>query len=105
MDFFVLPSLFEGLPMSILEIMSQKKIVIATNVGGNKEIIKDGENGYLIESQNIRELEIKILTICNSLEEIQELEKNARLTIEKDFSLESMVTKYYNYYVTILNRN
>ena len=65
----------------------------------------DGENGYLIESQNIRELEIKILKICNSLEEIQELEKNARLTIEKDFSLESMVTKYYNYYVTILNRN
>ena len=46
---YILPSYHEGLPISILEAMSYSLPIISTNVGGIPEILKDGENGYLIE--------------------------------------------------------
>jgi glycosyltransferase involved in cell wall biosynthesis len=48
MDIFVLPSLFEGLPNVILEAMAMKKPIIATNVGGNPDVVSNGENGFLV---------------------------------------------------------
>lgn len=47
-DIFILPSYTEGLPISILEAMSYKLPVISTPVGGIPEVVKDGENGFLI---------------------------------------------------------
>lgn len=48
-DIFVLPSYTEGLPISLLEAMSYKLPIISTPVGGIPEIVKDGENGFLIK--------------------------------------------------------
>ena len=56
-DLFILPSYFEGLPMSILEAISYGMPVIATNVGSIDEAVKDGVNGYLIEAGDINALE------------------------------------------------
>ena len=55
-DIFVLPSYFEGLPMSILEAESWGLPVIATRVGGIPEIVRDGESGFLIEPGDIDSL-------------------------------------------------
>ncbi|MES1160722.1 MAG: glycosyltransferase family 4 protein, partial [Bacteroidota bacterium] len=49
-DIFVLPSLWEGLPIGLLEAMAMGKAVIATNVDGTKEVVQDQHNGLLIES-------------------------------------------------------
>ncbi len=51
-DIYVATSLFEGLPLSMLEAMSAGLPIISTNVGGVKDIIRDGENGILVESGN-----------------------------------------------------
>jgi glycosyltransferase involved in cell wall biosynthesis len=55
-DVFVLPSYTEGLPISILEAMSYGKAIIATDVGGVSEIVKENENGILIEPGNLPQM-------------------------------------------------
>jgi glycosyltransferase involved in cell wall biosynthesis len=55
-DVFILPSFAEGLPMSILEAMSFGKPIIATNVGGVPSLVHPQYNGWLYESNNIKEL-------------------------------------------------
>lgn len=64
MDIFVLPSLYEGLPNVILEAMAMERSVIATNVGGNGDLIENGLNGYLVPSRNVDLLARRILTLC-----------------------------------------
>lgn len=95
--FFVLPSEYEGLPISILEIMSKKNIVIATDVGGNREIIEDGINGFIIKPFSSNELEKKILEVCRK-KELDSLKENAYSTILDKFSLDKMVKSYTEYY-------
>lgn len=51
-DVYILPSYYEGLPISILESMSYHLPIISTNVGGIPEIVKDGVNGFIIEPGN-----------------------------------------------------
>ena len=55
-DIYVQPSLSEGLPMAIVEAMALRLPVVATNVGGVPEIIKDGENGYLAKPASVESL-------------------------------------------------
>ena len=56
MDIFVLPSLNEGLPMTILEAMAASKPVIATRVGAIPSVIKDGETGLLVDAGDVNGL-------------------------------------------------
>lgn len=51
-DLFILFSHYEGLPYSIIEAMSVRMPVIASNVGGNHELVKNGENGFLVNDSN-----------------------------------------------------
>lgn len=60
-DIFVLPSLSEGFPLVILEAMASGLPIIATNVRGISEIIKEGENGFLVEPKNPEQIAEKIL--------------------------------------------
>lgn len=59
-DVILLPSLIEGISISLLEAMALSKIIITTRTGGNPEIIEDGVNGYLIKPRNANAI-LKIL--------------------------------------------
>lgn len=80
-NFFILYSSYEGFAHVILEAMYFNNIVIATNVGGNKEIIKNNENGYLINFNDKQKMN-EILS-NNSKLKIASMKKKQKKTIEK----------------------
>lgn len=59
-DIYILPSYYEGLPISILEAMSYAMPIISTNIGGIPEIVKEGINGFLVRPGNKAELKSAI---------------------------------------------
>lgn len=86
-DIFVLSSLREGIPLSLLEAMSFGKPVIATSVGGVPEVIEDGKDGLLVESKSITQLHDAIIQLIKNERRGEILGTNARLKIVKDFDL------------------
>ncbi len=94
-DLFLNTSSTEGIPVSIMEVQSFGIPVIATDVGGVKEIITCGKNGYLLEKNfEIQELTTLIEEyIAKPLADKEILRKNARTMWEEHFSAQ----KNYNY--------
>lgn len=86
-DLFVLPSLSEGISISLLEAMSMRVPVVATKVGGNAEVIKHGETGILVESNDICELKSAIQRIINSPEERNSFVEKAYQHISCNFNI------------------
>ncbi len=98
LDVFVLPSLVEGIPLTILEAMATALPVITTNVGGNPELIEDDVNGFLINPKDIDSLANKIKHYIDSPESITVHGKNGRKKAELSFSLEQMTKQYMQIY-------
>jgi glycosyltransferase involved in cell wall biosynthesis len=88
-DIFVLPSLKEGLPYTILEAMAAGIPIIATRVGGIPEMLKDC--GYLIPTKNPDLIGGKILEFINNPGLTQEMVDKAKEKLENEFSLEAML--------------
>ena len=103
-DVYCLPSLWEGLPMGVLEAMSMAKVVIATPVDGTKEIIRDMENGILVPERNEQKLAEAILMVHIDKVLRKKLAENAVKTIHQDFSIDKMVASIENHYRTIFNQ-
>lgn len=85
-DVFVLPSLSEGLPLTLLEAMSYKKCVVVTDIPGNSDVIQDGENGILFEVGNSLDLGKMINYLLTNEELRKKLGMAARKEIEKNYN-------------------
>jgi len=64
-DIFILPSLSEGLPVTILEALASGLPIVATRLEGVAEIIKDGQNGFLVDIKNPKQIAEKILFLLS----------------------------------------
>lgn len=83
----LLPSIVDNLPYTALEAMSWGKIVLASIQGGQSEIIKDGENGFLFNHKTANDFQRKLLNILQlESEQIKQIGENARKTIHTKFS-------------------
>lgn len=98
---FVMPSRWEGLPMALLEAMSQMKPIIATNVGGIPEIIEDGFSGILVQLGDIEELSIKIQELLSNDKLANQLGKNAYRQVYENFSIQKYANDLLNLYSNI----
>mgnify|MGYP000468684849 CR=1 FL=1 len=104
MDVCVLPSLSEGLSNALLEYMASGKPVIATEVGGNTEVIEHGVNGILVPPNDSKSLEEEILYLLTNEEFARMLGKRARETVEKKFNMEEQVRYTENFLFNLLKK-
>ena len=98
-DVLIVPSITtkagdtEGLPVTIMEGMSAGLPVIATDVGGIRDIIKNNENGILIKEKNSKEIAEKIIYLAHNKKFMQKLSKNSKLT-SKNYDWEIIGKKH-----------
>jgi glycosyltransferase involved in cell wall biosynthesis len=94
MDVFVMPSLFEGGPTTVLEAMAMALPVVATRVGMVPEVIRHGETGLIVGVGNAVELADAIGTLLSNKSLRDRMATDARTYAEKHFSVENMVERY-----------
>lgn len=94
---FILPSLYEGMSNSLLEAMACGCMVIASDIAGNNELVKEGENGFLFEPNDKNQLrEILITTLNNKKDIIEEMGSRSRRVAEK-YDWDTVAGSYFNY--------
>ena len=92
-DIFLLTSLWEGLPISLLEAMYMEKICIVSNVVGNRDVIENNINGFILDKNTYKEL-ISNLQMYN----IESVIENAKKDVIKKYNLEIMKEEYRKLY-------
>jgi glycosyltransferase involved in cell wall biosynthesis len=97
MDVAMLPSLFEGLPLSLLESMAASLPVVATRVGGIPEVIVDGASGYLVAPGMPAELAGAVNRLLGEPGALSRLGEQARRRAE-DFSFDAMLDRITSVY-------
>jgi len=98
LDVFVLPSLREGLPLTVLEAMATGLPVVATPVMGIVEVIRDRVDGILVPTADTEGLRSAIRRLAKDYTMRERLGKNARLQVERQFALERVVSEVFGIY-------
>jgi glycosyltransferase involved in cell wall biosynthesis len=101
-DIFVLPSIAEGIPNTILEAMATGLPIIATDVGGNPELVSNEINGTLIPASNPEVMAETLLDYVNDSEKRQRHGEQSRQRALSEFSLATMVSRYQGVYDQLL---
>jgi len=96
-DVYALISGIDMSPLTLQEAQLMEKPVIATNVGGIPELMKDGETGFLIEKGNSTELFEKLSLLLNNLEKSREMGKKGREFIKDNFNLDKICNDFLNH--------
>ncbi|MCK4248622.1 MAG: glycosyltransferase family 4 protein [Candidatus Omnitrophica bacterium] len=90
MDLFVMPSVQEGLGLSIMEAMSAGLPVVASNVGGIYTIVKEGQTGFLVHPEDDKSLAAAVIKVLESPLLCKEIGEQGRKLMETDFSIDTM---------------
>lgn len=97
-DVFLLPSRWEGLPISLLESMYMRKVCVVSNVIGNRDVIHNGENGFVCEKE---EDFLKAIKKCQNRED--KLTEWAYQDVLKIYNTKVMAQEYSEKYESALN--
>jgi len=104
-DAFVLPSLWEGMPLTLLEASATALPIVATDVGGNAEVVLEGKTGYLVPVKDTNSLAQAMLRVMN----LSEADRSAigqagRAHVVQNFDLERVVDRWEALYRELLQR-
>ena len=97
-DIYCLPSLWEGLPIGLLEAMAMRKAVIATAIDGTKEVIENGKNGITIPVQSPQKLADAVIALANDRELRTTMGINAGQMIADKFNVTIMTRQIEKVY-------
>jgi len=98
LDVFVLPSLAEGISNTILEAMSSSLPVLATDVGGNADLVQAGVTGSLVAADDVDALAQALLRMAADPQRAQAMGMAGRVVVEQRFGLSAMVHSYQHLY-------
>jgi glycosyltransferase involved in cell wall biosynthesis len=104
MDIFILPSYSEGVSLALLEAMAAGLPVIASAVGGNPEVVTDGETGLLIPPRDAEALAEAMERLLADPAWAKEMGENARKQVEADYSLDHLGRKINEIYEELVEK-
>ena len=102
-DVFVLPSLWEGLPLALIEAASLAKPIVASDIDGVREVIRNGETGLLVPSADPQGLAAAISRLLEERDFAARLGNRARADIPPRFALQRMVRETENLYIHLFD--
>jgi glycosyltransferase involved in cell wall biosynthesis len=105
LDIFVLPSLWEGLSISLLEAMAAGKPIVATDIRGTREVLEDGVDGLVVPSGDPAALAVGMISLIRDRERALVLGECARHKVKTAFSEEAMVRHTLDLYRSYYRRN
>lgn len=97
-DIFILPSLYEGFPLTVLEAWASKIPVLTSDVGELPNIIQNNYNGWVFENKNIEDLKEKILISINKKEKLSEMGLNGYKLVREKYDWDIIISKYCEFY-------
>jgi glycosyltransferase involved in cell wall biosynthesis len=102
-DAFVYPRISKRItelvtPLKPLESMAMEKIVLGSDVGGIKELVTNGQTGFLFEKENVDDLVDKMLYIAQNLSSLDPMRKNARKYVVEERNWFKICHRYLNIY-------
>ena len=100
-DLFILPSLWEGLPMALIEAMASGLPVIATRVSGTNQVMVHGKTGLLVEPGDVKELERAMLFLLSNPDTTMKMGRAARSRVESHFSAQKQAQEYFDLFTLI----
>ena len=103
MDIFVLPSLGEGVPKSVMEAMALGKPVVATTVGGIPELVRPGETGFLVEPHDARGIARALIELAKDEEKRRAFGRRGREVALEEFSIKKNVAGLERIYQELAN--
>lgn len=103
-DYFVLPSLWEGLPMALIEAMASALPVIATEVSGTRQVMISGETGLLIPPGDVAQLRAALLQLLMNPAQARSMGAAARQRVIAEFSAQKQAAEHVTLYAREHNR-
>jgi len=104
-DIFVNPSYSEGLGISVMEAASIGLPIIATDVGGTKEIITTDETGILVEARDVGQLAEELGRLCADAALREKLGENARILAGRKFNWDKIIGEYIKVYTSLVEKD
>lgn len=102
-DIIALSSFHESFPNAIMEAMAASLPVVATDVGGARELVVDGHTGYLVPSGDAAALADRMAALCDDPEARRKMGEAGRRRIVEEFSVEKMVRNFERLYDRLLS--
>lgn len=98
-DFFVLSSVEEGIPLTVLEAMAAGLPVVATRVGGNAEVVIPNQTGLLVKSREPPDLAGAMLAMLDDPEKARRMGLAGRDRVEREFDVKKVTASYESLYL------